>query len=246
MVALVPMSDETGAEQKPKKKYATKTRRVKSYHVALRLKVLRMISDGISFRETAKIAGVSLTTVMNWCKETDVASGSKLTTEELEAKMEAWRESCRSRGLKFDEEDPKAKAKFEQKERKRFGPTQEERDEALAKFQSVGDLQQYLDMIGTHFNRITEEMYAADTPEGQVNAALAGTLLVQLKGLISAPPAITTMGDMEKFFKMIRTTFGMDQKEGNEDRADLRVLNAKVSGKGKIREAEIVKEDEHE
>lgn len=217
--------------------------RTKAYPISIRRQVLRAISDGVSFRDIALQTSLSLGTVQNWVKDSEVTTKSRLTEEELDAKIEAWRQRALAKGVEFmDENDPKNVIRQAEKERAKFGPNPESKAKALLAFQGLGDPDEYQNVVKAHMNRMISEMHRATSPEDQINAAMGGMLLVQLQQVLVAPPPVITVADFERLFKMIRTTFGMDKADGSKSEgADLRILNAKIPGRGKIQEAQVVK-----
>lgn len=207
------------------------------YPWPIRQKCLRMYSDGASLRSIQSITGVQYNTFKGWAKAADITQGSKLSEDEFANKMESVAASFQKQEVKAATTEAgttrreNAKAR---RDRKKFGPTRQDRAKALLTFSEFADPTEYEAAIDSHKDRIVAELGRANTPEDQVKALTAGILMAQLKTMVDNPPPIVTWADGERVINLLRKTLGMDAKGADDDRnvIDLRVLNASIkSGK---------------
>ena len=192
-----------------------------------------MFSDGHSGRKIAKMLGCSYDSVKDWTKCAKVTSKSTLTEEELDAKITAWGLDPKfddTRAVMANEAEKKRKRHLVRKSHQaKFGPSPMEGRNALKSFKEFGDPDEYQKAVDAWLVQTMQELYQADTLEGQFDAMAKGALLKQLSGALQALPAILNTTDFVNNLKMLRTFFGMDKEKNNDmKRIDLTIINGKV------------------
>lgn len=210
------------------------------YPINTRRAVLRLFSDGVRQSSIKEKYKVDPATFRAWAKSAEVIHGSRLSNEELEERIENWRNKMRARDVHVPEgKDPQTRRQ-KNLDRHKFGPTAQEKAHTASLTEAMNsNPEEYKQVLAQHFDQANAQMSRETTMEGQMNAMWAGYLLTQMRGIIDAPPPVTTMADVERIFKMFRTTFGMDDKKGGAtEAADLRILTAKVTPRTVI-EAEL-------
>lgn len=205
---------------------------------SLRFASLKLLSHGLTSREIEAAIGVGYVSVHRWGKKTGIARKSYLSDEEIEERMEIMAEEMRS--LSDDETDPRVKHARDYLNRRKFGNTPEKMADAALAFQDLGgDMEETIGDIRKHFSRVAEQMEQATSPEEQIQKVEGLILLRQLLMVLRSPPPVTTMSDMEKLHKMLRENFNMDDKKGDEEGADLRILTARIQ-KNKVIDVEDI------
>lgn len=209
------------------------------YPINTRKAVLRMFSDGIRQLSIKEKYKVDPATFRGWAKATGIIHGSRITDEDLEERLESWRKRLKARDVHVPDGAPRTR-KQRHLDRHKFGPTAEDKAHTASLTEAMNsNPEEYKQVLAQHFDQANAQMSRETTMEGQMNAMWAGYLLTQMRGIIDAPPPVTTMADVERIFKMFRTTFGMDDKKGGAtEAADLRILTAKVTPRTVI-EAEL-------
>lgn len=196
--------------------------------LSVRRAALKGFSEGRTLRDIATECKVSAPAVQKWAKEAGVAKGVPLTDDELDAIIEAWSANHRAMEIR-GENTQKKQAIRDKKLRHKFGATSEEKQKAVASFKELGDPDEYKAAIQEQFTRSQSLMTGAMSPQDHAKGMMTGILLVQTQEIISNPPPVTSWADAERVFKLLRLTLGMDREEsGNSERADLRLLNAKI------------------
>ena len=204
------------------------------YPYSTRFKALKLYSEGHYPAKIAEFIGCSKETLKVWFKETGIKRDMKLSDAEIDEKMQVWGDKLRSQPLPSDA-TPAQKAKKERNDRKKFGPTPEQKAVSLATFESLGDPDEYREAIQQHFDKVTSELGKESTLQGQVTTMTSGLLIAQLKGLIDNPPPVVTWSDAERVINLLRKTLDMDKDKGNKGtRIDLTILNAKKGSGGSV------------
>lgn len=198
---------------------------VKYFPIPTRRAAVHLYIEGHTASSIAKRFGTSLPTIQHWVKAAGAMRGD--TPEEVDAKLDAWVETCKGVGAERAKAEPKKAKVLDQIARHRYGPTAKSKEEAKKQFSGLLDPEQYQEAITTHMNQVVETLERCTTPQEQVNAQVVGMGLAMLKGLIDNPLPITTINDLKTVVGLVRQGLGMDDKKAPDaDRIDLRILSA--------------------
>ena len=212
------------------------------FPLSIRRKALRLYSDGHSSTKISAMLGASVHTVRAWVKAAGVPSKSNLSEEELDAKIEAWgldvQKYADSQISENAVEGARRKRTGASSHRAKYGVSPMEKANAVKNFEELGDPEVYQQAIKEHFSQVSEQLSHDNTLAEQVKSLSSGLLLVQLKGMIDAPPPVTSWSDAEKVIKLLRLTLNMDaQKTDERPRIDLTIINGKT---GKKRQERVI------
>jgi hypothetical protein len=212
--------------------------RPKFYAYHLRRAALRLFVDGWSYRKIEAHTKVKITTFRGWAKDAGILPNSHLTDEELDQKIEMWRERfADNEEMQNKRAEMSAQEQLQKinEDRRKFGLTQQEKAEAAGRswseLQALGmDPDEWKLHMAATMERTVTELANAASPEQQVNALQASIGLTQLRELAANPPPITNWADALRVVSLTRQALGMDKDDGNKDTeaADIRVLTAKV------------------
>lgn len=222
--------------------------RPKALPFATRKAVLRAIADGAKNFLIATRFKVSVATANNWAKQAGVVRGSRISDEELDAKMAEWADKTKEL-IESDPGDvrPASKKSHIIKFGKNAVAPGDIPKSKLATANPLTNMDQYHDALEQHIARTTLEVANAQTPEAQITAMTTAMLLKALHENLNNPPVVTSWNDLEKLVKLLRLTLGMDDKKDSRvEGFDLRILNAKTDKKprGKMVEATVIPEPE--
>jgi hypothetical protein len=204
-----------------------------AFPYSVRRACLRSFSDGeASYGDIEKMFTIKSSTFRGWAKVAGIDRGSKLTDTDLDAKIAEWGERVRDIPLRDEGGDVEVQQWIkDRKNRHKFGETEENKAKALSAYESLADPGDWVAAVDGHFKNAVQQLSNPElSPEMQVNLMTTQLLLVQLKGMIEAPPPVNTWADGERVIKLLRLTLGMDADKGSAERAvDLRVLNSPMN-----------------
>jgi|TARA_R110000824_G_scaffold15119_4_gene63827 hypothetical protein len=208
-----------------------------AYASSTRRAILRLLSDGQPYRKIKDRHKVSVSTIQRWATESGIKSGSKLSEVGFNEKMEAWANSIRDLPLREGE----TRLDKDLRNRKKFGPSAEEKKKSLLSFSELADPDEYEKAIEQHVGSLKGQLAKATSPEEQVKLLTSGVMLMQLRTLIDEPPPLASWNDIKTCVGLLRQSLGMDSEKAGAEAADLRVLNGKVpTKKKKVQEAEVI------